>query len=179
MSGPFRFTRRRAALMLLTVGFVLALSSSGRSVFGRESDDRTIARGGGTTIIAGGTGASGGFVPVLTTVAFHAERSGQGATGTFDCLALAPEAGTGSRSGQFTQNAMYVVGHITNATVNGDTATLIGEATITGLGAGENVRFTFVVKKGGPGATSTLTVDSLSSAFHEVLLQGSYEVFPS
>ncbi len=41
---------------------------------GRESDDRIIANGAGTTMIHGGTGPSGGFVPVLTTVAFHAER---------------------------------------------------------------------------------------------------------
>ena len=177
MSGRSRFTGRRAVLLLLTVGFVSTAASSSRSVFGRESERRTIARGGGTTMIAGGTGASGGFVPVLTTVAFHAERGGEGVTGTLDCLALAPEAGTGSESGQFTKNAMYVVGHITQATVNGDTATLIGEATITGLGAGENVPFKFVVQKGGPGATSVLTVDSLSFPFNEVLLQGSFEVF--
>jgi hypothetical protein len=164
-------------LLLLTVLVASTAVYSSRSAFGRESEGRTIARGGGTTIIAGGTGASGGFVPVLTTVAFHAEQGAEGAAGTFDCLALAPEAGTGKGSGQFTTNAMYVVGHITKATVNGDIATLIGEASITGLGAGDNVPFKFAVQKGGPGATSVLTVDSLSFPFHEVLLQGSFEVF--
>src|SRR6266571_4941410 len=113
-----------------------------------------IARGGGTTIIHGGTG-SPGFVPVITTIAFHATRSGNSASGSFECLAEAPEAGTGSKSAQFTVNAMYV----------------------TGLGAGSNVPFTFVVQKGGPGAASVLTVDTLpKTPFHEILLQGSFEV---
>jgi hypothetical protein len=177
MLGTLRFAGRRAIVLLLTVGFVLAAVSSNRLVFSRESDGGRIARGGGTTMIEGGTGASGGFVPVITTIAFHAERSGEGVTGSLDCLALAPEAGTGSGSGQFTTNAMYVAGHITHATVSGDTATLKGEADITGLGAGSNVPFTFVVKKGGPGGTSVLTVGSLAFPFNEVLLQGSFEVF--
>jgi hypothetical protein len=127
-------------------------------------------------MIHGGTGAPGGFVPVLTTVAFHAERVEGTVTGSFDCLALAPDIGTGSGSGQFTTNAMYVVGHITGATVNGDTAILTGKSSVTGLGAGSNVPFTFVVQKGGPGATAVLTVNSLSSPFNEVLVQGSFQV---
>jgi hypothetical protein len=150
-----------------------------RSLSGNESDDKTIARGGGTTIIHGGTGASGGFVPVLTTVAFHAESNQNGITGSFECLAMAPEASTGSKSAQFTVNAMYVTGHITGATIQDDTATLIGTATITGLGAGSNVPFTFVVRKGGPGASSVLTVSTLPSvAFNEILVQGTYELVP-
>jgi|SRR5712691_1484605 len=92
-------------------------------------------------------------------------------------LAEAPEAGTGSKSAQFTVNAMYVTGQITGASVSGDTATLTGTANITGLGAGSNVPFTFVVQKGGPGAASVLTVDTLpKTPFHEILLQGSFEV---
>jgi hypothetical protein len=176
MAGRSRFTGRHAVVLFLTTGFVLVAGSSRRLVFGNEFEDRTIARGGGTTMIEGGTGPSGGFVPVLTKVAFHAERAQGAVTGSFDCLALAPEAGTGSGSGEFTTNAMYVVGRITHATVNGDTATLIGKADITGLGAGSNVRFTFVVRRGGPGATSVLTVDTLSFPFNEVLLQGSFDV---
>ena len=39
----------------------------------------SIARGAGKTIIEGGTGAPG-FVPVITTVAFHAERTDGGVT---------------------------------------------------------------------------------------------------
>src|SRR5438876_912726 len=135
-----------------------------------------IARGGGTTIIHGGTG-SPGFVPVITTIAFHATRSGNSASGSFECLAEAPEAGTGSKSAQFTVNAMYVTGQITGASVSGDTATLTGTSNITGLGAGSNVPFTFVVQRGGPGATSVLTVNTLSaSPFNEILVQGAFEV---
>src|SRR5713226_8347046 len=134
-----------------------------------------IARGGGTTIIHGGTG-SPGFVPVITTIAFHATRSGNSASGSFECLALAPEAGTDSKSAQFTVNAMYVTGQITGATVRGDTATLTGTSNITGLGAGSNVPFTFVVQRGGPGATSVLTVNTLASPFNEILVQGAFEV---
>src|SRR5260370_15519471 len=100
-----------------------------------------IARGGGTTIIHGGTG-SPGFVPVITTIAFHATRSGKSASGSFDCLAEAPEPGTGSKSAQFTVNAMYVTGQITGANVSGDTATLTGTANITGPGARSTSPFT-------------------------------------
>jgi hypothetical protein len=141
-----------------------------------KDDHGIIARGAGTTIIHGGTGPSGGFVPVLTTLAFHAERSGAGVTGTFECLALAPGAATGTGSGQFTVNVMYVTGQITGATVSGDTATITGISSITGLGVGTDVPFTFVVQRGGPGATAVLSVNTLASPFHEVLVQGSFEV---
>jgi len=161
-------------LTLLTVGIGSVALFLPRLVSGNESDDKTIARGGGTTIIHGG---SPGFVPVITTIAFHATRSGNSATGSFECLAEAPEAGTGSQSAQFTVNAMYVTGQITGASVHGDTATLTGVANITGLGAGSNVSFTFVVEKGGPGASSGLTVGTLPALpFHEILLNGSFEV---
>ena len=149
--------RHLVGLTLLAVGIGLIALFLPRLVLGNESDDRMIARGGGTTIIHGGTG-SPGFVPVITTIAFHATRSGNSASGSFECLAQAPEAGTDSKSAQFTVNAMYVTGQITGANVSGDTATLTGTANITGLGAGSNVPFTFVVQKGGPGATSVLTV---------------------
>jgi hypothetical protein len=71
---------------------------------------------------------------------------------------------------------MYVTGEITGGWVSGDTATLTGTSTITGLGAGNDVPFTFVVRRGGPGTTAVLTVNTLSSPFHEVLVQGSIEV---
>jgi len=163
-------------VLLLTggVGSAGLIFSQRASV--KASDDKTIIRGGGTTIIHGGTGPAG-FIPVLTTIAFHAERIGGAVTGSFECLALAPEAGTGSKSAQFTVNAMYVTGQITGATVHGDTATLTGTSNITGLGAGSNVPFTFVVQRGGPGATSVLTVNTLSaSPFNEILVQGAFEV---
>ena len=163
-------------LLLITVlGSAAYIFSQRASV--KASDDKTIIRGGGTTIIHGGTGPAGGFIPVLTTIAFHAERIGGAVTGSFECLALAPEAGTGSKSAQFTVNAMYVTGQITGATVHGDTATLTGTSNITGLGAGSNVPFTLVVQRGGPGATSVLTVNTLSaSPFNEILVQGAFEV---
>jgi hypothetical protein len=71
---------------------------------------------------------------------------------------------------------MYVVGKVTGASVHGDTATLTGIADITGLGAGTNVPFTFVVHKGGPGSAAVLTVNSLTSPFHEILVQGAFQV---
>src|SRR5690349_7448570 len=71
---------------------------------------KIVARGGGKTIIQGGTGLAGGFLPVITTIAFHVERQGQAVTGDFECLALLPGVATGKGSGQFTVNAMYVTG---------------------------------------------------------------------
>jgi hypothetical protein len=137
-----------------------------------------VARGGGTTIIQGGTGTPG-FTPVLTKIAFHAEKESGAVTGGFECLALAPEATAGAGSGQFTVNAMYVTGQITGAVVNRNNAMLTGTANITGLGAGKNVSFTFEVRKGGPGATSVLKVDSLPAVvFNEILVEGAFEVYP-
>lgn len=142
---------------------------------GSHSNRRVLARGGGKTIIEGG---SAGLIPVLTTVAFHAERGDGALTGDFECLALAPQAATGPSSGQFTVNAMYVTGNIRSAAVDGDTATLAGTATITGIGAGTNVPFTFVVREGGPGATAVLTTEgSPRLVFKEILLEGSFQVF--
>ena len=162
---------------LVLVGCVLMVLFSTRKVSGRNSDDPAgpIARGAGTTIIHGGTG-SPDFLPVITTVAFHAERSDGGATGEFDCLAFAPEAKTGPQSGQLTVNAMYVAGKITGASVQGDTATLTGTASITGLGVGTDVPFTFVVHRGGPGAAANLSVNTLTFPFNEILVQGAFEV---
>jgi hypothetical protein len=74
---------------------------------------------------------------------------------------------------------MYVTGQITGAVSNGDTATLTGTATITGLGAGSGVPFELVVRRGGPGATAVLTTKgSPILVFNEILLEGSIEVFP-
>src|SRR5215469_7731122 len=154
---------------------VVGMSIATTSVCAQPSQAaKILVRGGGKTIIQGGTGQAGGFVPVITTIAFHAERHGQMVSGDFECLALAPAAPTGNGSGQFTVNAMYVTGEITSVEIEGDTATLKGTATVTGLGAGHNVPFTLVVRKGGPGATSVLTVSGLT--FHEILLEGAFEV---
>ena len=178
MRGQSKLGRRwLIGLAVLTTGIALTAVFLPRLVAGNESDNTTIAQGGGTTIIHSGTG-SPGFVPVITTIAFNAARNGSNVTGSFECLAEAPEAGMSmsSKSAQFTVNAMYVTGQITGASVHGDTATLTGAVNITGLGAGSNVPFTFVVQKGGPGATSVLTVGTLSAPFHEILLQGSFDV---
>src|SRR5437867_7653258 len=124
-------------LLLTVLGFRAAVRSNSGVIASARS--AVLARGGGTTLVQGGTGETGGFVPVLTTLSFHAERGGQGVTGAFECLARAPEAPNGAGSAQFTVNAMYVTGQVTGAVVNGDSATLTGTANVTGLGAGSNV----------------------------------------
>lgn len=174
MLGRLSSFRLVAVGVLVMASFVLL---SSRRASGGNSDDPSgsIARGAGTTMIHGGTG-SPGFIPVITTVAFHAEHSNGGVTGEFDCLAFAPEATTGPNSGQLTVNAMYVAGKITGASVHQDAATLTGVADITGLGAGTTVPFTFVVRRGGPGAAAILTVNSLTFSFNEILVQGAFEV---
>jgi hypothetical protein len=177
MPKQLRFSRTLTVGLLAVVSLALVMLITTRTVMGRDSDNDNgqIARGAGTTIIHGGTG-SPNFVPVITTIAFHAERSGGGVTGEFECLALAPEPASGPGSGQFTVNAMYVAGKVTGASVHEDTATLTGTADITGLGVGTNVPFTFVVHKGGPGSAAVLTVNSLTFPFHEILLQGAFQV---
>jgi hypothetical protein len=163
--------------LLVLASCALTVLLSTRTVSGRDLENPAglIARGAGTTIIHGGTG-SPVFIPVITTVAFHAERSNGGAKGEFDCLAFAPEAQNGPHSGQLTVNAMYVAGKITGASVHQDTVTLTGVADITGLGAGTNVPFTFIAHRGGPGANAILTVGSLTFPFTEILVQGAFEV---
>ena len=177
MPKQLRFSRTLTVGLLAVVSLALVMLITTRTVMGRDSDNDNgqIARGAGTTIIHGGTG-SPNFVPVITTIAFHAERSGGGVTGEFECLALAPEPASGPGSGQFTVNAMYVAGKVTGASVHEDTATLTGTADITGLGVGTNVPFAFVVHKGGPGSAAVLTVNSLTFPFHEILVQGAFQV---
>ena len=110
---------------------MIALLVAATSVSAQPAQAQVLARGGGKTIIQGGTGAPG-FVPVITTLAFHAERQGQAVSGDFECLALVPAVATGNGSGQFTVNAMYVTGPVTSVEVEGEMATLKGIATITG-----------------------------------------------
>ena len=121
--------------------------------------------GGGKTIIEGG---GPGLVPVTTVLAFHANAQG----GAFECLALMPPVATSfsPESGDFEVNAMYVTGKVTSVTIRDGTAVLHGTATVTGLGAGTNLPFTFEAHAGGPGTTATLTVSGLT--FHEILLEG-------
>ena len=168
-------TRGLAGALVLIAACVLVLGFPAQLVSAKP-EKGNIAHGGGTTIVQGGTG-SPGFVPVLTTLAFHAEKSGNTITGGLECLARAPAVATGPTSAQFTVNVMYVTGHITGAVVNGDTATLTGTAQMTGLGAGSGAPFEFVVHKGGPGSTAVLTTrGSLVLVFNEILLEGSFEV---
>jgi hypothetical protein len=170
-------SKKRSTLLPLFLMVISEVTLAGtfapRLLAAQPHDAAIVAEGGGTTIIQGGTGTPG-FVPVLTKLGFHAEQSGAGVTGAFQCLALAPEAPTGSHSGQFTVNVMYVTGQVTGATVQGNTATLTGTADVTGLGAASNAPFTFVAQEGGPGATFVLTVSGLT--FHEVLLEGASQV---
>ena len=167
MQTPFKFTIRVNPTLILAIAMATAVTQPAEAA-------KVLARGGGKTIIQGGTGLAGGFVPVITTIAFHAEREGQTVSGDFECLALVPAVPIGNGSGQFTVNAMYVTGQVTSVEIEGRTATLKGIATITGLGAGTNVPFTFVVRKGGPGSTAVLTTSGLT--FNEILLEGSFEV---
>jgi hypothetical protein len=161
---------------LLLVGACAFLLSFPVHSVSAQFGGKSIARGAGTTIVQGGTG-SPGFVPVLTTIAFHAEKSGNIVTGGFECFARVPANPTGPGSAQFTVNAMYVTGQITGAVVGGDTATLTGTAQITGLGAGSGVPFQLVVHSGGPGATAVLTTSgSPVLVFSEILTEGSFQV---
>lgn len=161
--------------LLFIAACALMLSFPVHSV-SAQSGPASIARGAGTTIVQGGTG-SPGFIPVLTTIAFHAERSGNTVTGGFECFARVPAAAAGPGSAQFTVNAMYVTGQITGAQVSGETATLTGTAHITGLGAGNGVPFEFVVHSGGPGATAVLTTKGAPTlVFNEILTEGAFQV---
>jgi hypothetical protein len=170
---------RRSAIWMLAIA--PAAIGAWRALAQSEADSNTtvLARGGGTTIIQGGTGKSGGFVPVITTIAFHAEKTNGTITGSFECLAKAPENATGAFSAQFTVNVMYVTGQITTATISRHTATLTGTADITGIGVGSGVPFTFVVSDGGPGATAVLTTGvSPRLVFNETLLEGAFKILP-
>lgn len=158
-----------------TVGkliLVAAVSVAAASVWailaqaGTTGGHTGVIRGGGTTIVRGGSGP-GSFTPVLTKFGFS-WREGKGG---FECLALVPSAAAGKPgSGSFDTNAMYVTGSLTSAQVNGDSAVLKGTATVTGLGAGTNAPFTATISRGGPGATLVLEVSGLT--FSEIVLEG-------
>jgi hypothetical protein len=161
-------------LLLIAVIGIASVATSPRAQSGPTA--RLLARGGGKTIVQSGTGQPA-FSPVITTIAFHAEQRSAVISGGFECLAIVPALPTGNGSGQFTVNAMYVTGQITSVQIEDDTATLQGTATITGLGAGANVPFTFVFRSGGPGSTAVLTTEgSPPLVFNEILLEGSFEI---
>jgi hypothetical protein len=91
-----RRTLHAIAALLVIIGGSIRSRAESHSPLGNS-----IARGAGRTIIEGGTGAPG-FLPVITTVAFHAEATDGGVTGAFECLALAPPVASGPGSGTFT-----------------------------------------------------------------------------
>jgi hypothetical protein len=159
---------KKRALAAGILGVVLAASLIVASVVARATSDgpALTVRGGGTSIVAAGTGAPD-FAPVITKVAFHWKQG----EGRFECLALAPSQAAGSPgSGNFDTNAMYVTGEINSASVAGGTAVLKGSATVTGLGAGSNRPFTLTTRRGGPGTRLVLEVSGLT--FDETLLEG-------
>jgi hypothetical protein len=168
--------KRRAfriiVFLVLAIGLALSLAliAQGRSSAGGDDDEGTRSvRGGGTTIVQGGTGPPS-FTPILTKVAFHWR---QGA-GHFECLALAPTSAPAGRpgSGNFDTNVMYVTGPITSVSKSGHTIVLRGTSTVTGEGAGTNRPFTATYTRGGPGATLVLEVSGLT--FREILLEGRF-----
>ena len=150
--------------LLFTAAVVLQASSAASAPLAAHR-----AAGAGHTIIEGGTGGSEP-VPVTTLIAFQVNGSG----GDFECLALAPPQPTGPGSGAFTSNVMYVTGKVTSLSVSGNSATFVGTATVTGLGAGHDRPFMVTVTAGGPGATVMLTVSGLT--FHEILTDGHFDV---
>jgi hypothetical protein len=151
------------AIVALLAIFAATISFAGSTV--KESRPAEI-RGGGTTIVEGGTGEPA-FTPVTTKFAFR-WREGRG---HFECLALAPSQAAGEPgSGEFDTNVMYVTGPITSAAVRGHKAVLSGTATVTGIGAGTDEEFTIQITEGGPGATLVLRVSGLT--FREILLDG-------
>lgn len=158
---------KRRALTGTILIVVLVAAALATAVLARadSDDDAGEVRGGGTTIVKGGTGPSG-HIPVLTKFALH----WRGGEGGFECLALAPNSPSGPDSGEFETNAMYVTGKITSVKVRGETAVLKGTSTVTGLGAGTNRPFTATVTRGGPGASLVLKVSGLT--FDEILIEG-------
>src|SRR6266581_709819 len=92
---------------LLAGAVLIALAVVGPSSVVAKGDAGKHLRvsGAGKTMIEGGTGGAAP-VPVTTLVAFHADAQG----GDFECLAFAPSQVSGTGSGEFDANVMYVTG---------------------------------------------------------------------
>jgi hypothetical protein len=149
--------------LLLALLILLLIDTS--PSWGDRGSEGISVQGAGTSILTGG---GPGTTPVITKLGINFENG----SGRFDCLALSPTPPGGSPgSGIFDNNIMYVTGTITSATIQGNTATLIGTATVTGVGAGTNVPFTVSADRGGPGTKVVLAVSGLT--FVETLLEGS------
>ena len=141
-----------------------------------QSRVRVLAHGAGTTLLEGGSG-SPDYVPVFTKVAFHAETVDGVATGGFECLAIGPSAKKGAGSANFSENIMYVTGNVETASVEGNTIRITGNSDCTGIGAGANVPYEAVIRKGGPGATIVLRAGTPAQVFREVLIEGVFDIF--
>ena len=167
-----KISRSRLLLVTLAVA-TLALATLAATPLtaagGDDGQNKHGVRGGGTSLVAGGTG-SPSFIPVMTKFAFN----WSGSTGGFECLALMPSTPTGPGSGNFDTNAMYVTGPITSVSFGGTTAVFKGTASVTGLGAGSNVPFTATAVAGGPGTTLVLVISGLT--FNEIVLEGQITV---
>src|SRR5437660_5671525 len=152
---------------LLAGAVLIALAVVGPSSVVADGDAGKQLRvsGAGKTIIEGGTGGAAP-VPVTTLVAFHADLQG----GDFECLAFAPSEASGTGSGEFDANVMYVTGKVTSLEIGKGVATLRGTATVTGIGAGQGASFIASVQAGGPGTTVKLDVSGFT--FHEILVEG-------
>ncbi len=161
--------RPRVRSWWLCVGAVLialAVVGPSTSVIAKgEAGKHLRVSGAGKTMIEGGTGGAAP-VPVTTLVAFHADAQG----GDFECLAFASSQVSGAASGEFDANVMYVTGKVTSLEIAKGVAMLRGTATVTGLGAGQDVPFTALVHAGGPGTTVRLDVSGLT--FPEILVDG-------
>ncbi len=161
--------RPRVRSWWLCVGAVLialAVVGPSTSVIAKgEAGKHLRVSGAGKTMIEGGTGGAAP-VPVTTLVAFHADAQG----GDFECLAFASSQVSGTGSGEFDANVMYVTGKVTSLEIAKGVAVLRGAATVTGLGAGQDVPFTALVHAGGPGTTVRLDVSGLT--FPEILVDG-------
>jgi hypothetical protein len=72
---------------------------------------------------------------------------------------------------------MYVTGVVTSLErLDKNTALLKGQGRCSGLGAGESVSFDVTVRRGGPGTTLRLTVNTLPGIeFFEVVTSGSID----
>ena len=148
-----------ALVVLAVIGSMISPMAIG------EAAKHSRVVGAGKTIIEGGTGGSSPL-PVTTLVAFHADAQG----GDFECLAFLPSLATGAGSGEFDTNVMYVTGKVTSVEIGNGGATLRGIATVTGLGAGQDLPFTALVHPGGPGTTLKLEVSGLT--FPEIVVDG-------
>jgi hypothetical protein len=148
---------------------IVIIGATTRPLATGETPKHGHVSGAGRTIIEGGTAGSSPL-PVTTLVAFHADARG----GDFECLAFSPSHPTGAGSGEFDQNVMYVTGKVNSLEIGNGVATLRGTATVTGLGAGQDLPFTASVHAGGPGATVKLHVSGLT--FPEILVEGQFSM---